>query len=356
MEFNMLENGMDSYRVSIEQYRNYIYTDNKYETEAGTYLKGTIIYLQHTLEIFNKLILSEFNDLLIFDLTKSSDILKVIKEKEKLGLNGSLHEFVWLVQKSGVKTINYEETVNRIEFLYDLKDTYIVHTMKSISLIRNSIAHFAYTSDMKFYKIMQDIDNAYRIISKFYIMYLDVEAFEFVGFYDLKELSLDLLEITESQIPKYFEAFYDEELELIQSVFSSLENDEDFQEECLKRNIKVKIQCPKYLLSDYFEITIKNLEDGELIEIIGIELIPSLDTIVFIEEGSNSVRMLMRFKDKFETPELIFNKTPIDFEDAIFIRNNYKHTLNKKAYKTNFEVETLKRVLLLNIDCIIQQK
>lgn len=353
----MVQNGLDSFKFSLDNYKKYINIDNKYEPEAATYLKATIMFLQHTLEILNKTILSEHNELLMFDFSKPDNILKIIKQKEKLGLQGSLHEFVSIVQDSGIKTINYDESVNRIEFLYDLKNSHIVQTMKEINVIRNSITHYAYVSGLKFYKIMLKIDNGYRIIEEFYMKHLDLgkESYQLweydFDFYMLKELSLDLLEITQYQIPELFEAFYDEELEDIQSIFISLENDNDFQDECSKKNIKIKIECPKYFLSSYFDISITRVDNGELIESMGTLLIPALDTVAFIEETSNSVRMLMRFKGKEEMPELIFNKTTLEINNLNDLKYCYKYKLNPKTYKTTLELDTLKRVLLSYIDC-----
>jgi hypothetical protein len=350
----MVENGIDSYKFSLEQYQKYVNFNNKYDQEAGTHLKATVIFLQNALEIFNKLILSKHNELLIFEIRKPEHLLKIMKDKEKIGIPGSLHEFVGLIQDSSVKTINFEEAVNRIEILYDLTNSSAVQVMRKLNQLRNAITHFAYVAEFEFYKIMLDIDNAYRLIYEFYSDNLDIDSIHINEFNELIERSLDLLEVTEFQIPSYWESYFDVELENISEVFNLLEKDKAFQDECFNRGVKLKINNNKYLISTYFDIEITDINDSENIHRITPILMPEIDTIAFFsEEDPNQVKLLIEFDiTKKEVPKLLFSKTPIEIDDNDRIIFRDKYEKSKKTYIKDFKLETLKGDILKYVDSL----
>lgn len=176
MEYSLLENGIDSLKkakTNIEEFEKY------YKKSSYHFLKDSIIFLNHGIEILLKYILSKQNESLIFtDIDLYMEAKKILKDQSKGKKNP--FEFnrrnVFDVnlsngnKKKQLYTINLNEAIKRIKFLLDIELSENVEA--AITLIneyRNHITHHSIVLDeSSVQELVEKIKFLYKYILDFF--------------------------------------------------------------------------------------------------------------------------------------------------------------------------------------------
>ena len=167
MLLHLGENAESSLMVGLEFYQRYLNEDLSHtEVEYYGNLKYAIIGIHNAVELYIKKLLSEVNDLLIYDVEtiENPDILKYIgrkyKEKDKIHLD-------YFMASYGDKftTISFTKCLTRFKALFDISD-YDIDILTKINNYRNVITHFGLEDIFGQDKIVYTLNDTLTIINQ----------------------------------------------------------------------------------------------------------------------------------------------------------------------------------------------
>lgn len=178
MKFGLLDNGIDSLKMGIFFYDKYlglmITQTNDGDFEKDSYLKLSVICIQNSVEILSKMVLSNFNELLIY-----KDIDSVINDSEAVLINSelsSLHEFL-IQNDKNIKTIEYSLCIKRLKQLCKNKlDNNNAKDLEYIGYERNKLTHFGIAKVLDYHKSIGLIHRVINIIGNFFLSELHLDS------------------------------------------------------------------------------------------------------------------------------------------------------------------------------------
>lgn len=181
MQLNLLENGLHSLKVSLEFYESFLFHDDEYDISVDYFgkLKFTIIALQGSIEVLSKQILSDINELLIFDMEQLGNNQKIkqllYKQYQKKNKKANLVSFLTDSQQK-INTISYSKAV---QLLYDIFKSEMtkeqLEHLKQLGVYRNVLSHFAYSNPCEWYVILITINKVYELFIEFYLVKFDLD-------------------------------------------------------------------------------------------------------------------------------------------------------------------------------------
>lgn len=179
MHINLVENGLHSLKVSLEFYESFLFHEDEYDISVDYFgkLKFTIIALQGSIELLSKQILSDINELLIFDMEqlRNNQKIKSLLYRQYQSRERKAHLISFLTDSDQkVNTISYSKT---IELLSDIFRVEITNKqceyIRKLGVYRNALSHFSYSNPLEWYEILITINKVYELISKFYLLKID---------------------------------------------------------------------------------------------------------------------------------------------------------------------------------------
>lgn len=166
MYLDLLNNAADSLQQAASFYKKYLENENKYEKEAYSSLKLTILSLQIAVEVFFKKILSEINELLIFDDENTKKLLKEINSKITDKNRYSLNDII-IRKRINVQTISYYKCLEIAKEIFsDIEDGHI-ENLKELGTIRNQVVHFGIDRQFEYFKIIRVINRTFNFVYEF---------------------------------------------------------------------------------------------------------------------------------------------------------------------------------------------
>lgn len=167
MLLHLGENAKSSLMVGLEFYQKYLDEDLSHtEIEYYGNLKYAIIGIHNAVELYIKKLLSEVNDLLIYDAETidNPDILKYIgrkyKEKEKIHLDFFMASF-----GDKFTTLSFYKCLTRFKALFEVSGNDI-DILNKLNNYRNVITHFGLEDVFGQDKIINTLNDALSIINQ----------------------------------------------------------------------------------------------------------------------------------------------------------------------------------------------
>lgn len=167
MLLHLGENAESSLRVGLEFYQRYLDEDLSHtEIEYYGNLKYAIIGIHNAAELYIKKLLSEVNDLLIYDAETIDNpyVLKYIgrqyKEKEKIHL-----DFFMATYGDKFTTLSFYKCLTRFKALFEVNDNDI-DVLNKLNNYRNVITHFGLEDVYGQDKIIYTLNDALSIINQ----------------------------------------------------------------------------------------------------------------------------------------------------------------------------------------------
>lgn len=176
MEFKLLDNGIDSLKMGLEFYENYldsfIQNEQNLNFNKDSYLKLAVICIHNSVEILSKMILSEFNDLLIYK--NLDDVLSDLADIKINDNKKSLHNFL-IENDKHIETVTYQLCIERLEKLYSTSLTKNnIQDFKDIGYERNKITHFGILKQLDYHKLIGLINRIIQCMGKFFLVELNL--------------------------------------------------------------------------------------------------------------------------------------------------------------------------------------
>lgn len=173
MNLQIMENGINSLEVGLQFYNKFL--DNldgiDISVEHFGNLKFATIAFHNVVELFSKKILSDINELIIFDVNLEKDDLlcdalyrQYKKQRTKSGIT-------WFATFEGnsYHTISYANTIEILTKIFkDEVNGRQIQALRNISKYRNALTHLGYSNDFYWYKILMQINEILMMVLKFY--------------------------------------------------------------------------------------------------------------------------------------------------------------------------------------------
>ena len=193
MEFKLLDNGIDSLKLGIEFYEEYLAIlfkkkeesklkkqEPKFKKEESklkkqelkfkkdSYLKLAIICIHNSVEILSKQIISQLNQLLIYkDIDNVLSNFVKLQETEEYK---NLHDFLIMNNVENIETISYSLCIDRLYKLYNNRLTDAnIKDFKDIGYERNKLTHFGVSKQLDYHKLIGLINRIIECIKEFFL-------------------------------------------------------------------------------------------------------------------------------------------------------------------------------------------
>ena len=192
MRFKLLDNAIDTLRFGLDFYWKYLQLEDKYNEENPGYLKMAVICIQNSLELFIKKILSNYNELLIYDDLSNKKLLEIFMINKNEYKNMPLDYFI--INQTKIHTIDYTNLISRFRIICELNE-FQYNTLENIGQLRNKITHFGIDKVMDFHEVIVTINNSLDLISELIYDELKTGKDEIHILDPIYEVILDILEI-----------------------------------------------------------------------------------------------------------------------------------------------------------------
>lgn len=315
LKFQLLDNGVDSLNMGLDFFDKYLQFNESLNREGvnnkNSYLKLAVICVQNTIEILTKVILSSYNELLIYtDMDKMVVLLGEYKNSDMFE-----HFYDYLIENDkNVKTIDYSLCIERLNKIYPEKITEIIASdLINIGYERNKLTHFGVSKQLDYHKLIGLIC---RVLTTIHDVYLPLLEPNIEGFSDLlrrtKRVQLDGNMHEKSEWNK---ATYTELLKL-NDVFTNM-----------SRNLVAdSIECivsPDDEMSTYDIELYKSDEEKVYFET---EIVHELDAMYFLVNlGLNADKVVFAVID-FSNPSFIYEYK---------LNDSYQNLIKKKLWNTS---------------------
>ncbi|BBF41923.1 hypothetical protein lbkm_0603 [Lachnospiraceae bacterium KM106-2] len=176
MLLHLLENGESSLKIGLEFYEKYLTQDfTVSEVEYYGKLKFAIIGIQNSIELFIKKLLSEVDDLLIYDqdTIDNPDVLNYIgrmyKDKQKINL-----DYFMATYGENFTTISYSRCLARLKACFNITD-YNIGVLQKVNSYRNVLTHFGLEDIYGQDKMVYTLNESLVIIRDILIPYINLK-------------------------------------------------------------------------------------------------------------------------------------------------------------------------------------
>lgn len=175
MLLHLLDNGLNSLEVGLDFYSKFLFED-EIDMDLNTYygsLKFAVIGIQNAVELIIKKLLSNINNLLIYEMNtiENPDVLKYMGDKYRN--NDKIHlDYFFAFYEDKFSTISYSKCIERFSLCYEIADREI-QVLKKLGYYRNILIHFGIEDIYGYYKIMINLNNTLEIIKDRFIPLLN---------------------------------------------------------------------------------------------------------------------------------------------------------------------------------------
>ena len=123
MQFHLMENGIDSLKFGMLHYKRFLENSNDISLEINEYfsdLKFATIAFHNAIELFTKQVLYDVNELLIFNVDVTDEIVSGLLYQKYIENNKDSHLDFWLVGKvdTTYKTIEYNRSIEILKSIF----------------------------------------------------------------------------------------------------------------------------------------------------------------------------------------------------------------------------------------------
>lgn len=204
MLLHLIENAESSLNIGLEFYRKYLsMTLDQDLIEVDGNLKFAIIGIHNSIELLIKQILTDVNELFIYEEETINDpeVLRYIGKKfqsdRKINLNSFMANY-----SDKFKTISFQKCIKRFKSLFDVNETDI-ETLERLNRYRNVLTHFGLEDITGEDKIIFTINKTLHIISNLLIPLINSKRENIE-----KELLVYIEDFIESNYFKFYDIWY----------------------------------------------------------------------------------------------------------------------------------------------------
>ncbi|RKD32286.1 hypothetical protein BET03_02955 [Thermohalobacter berrensis] len=340
MEFELLQNGIDSLNTGVAFYEKYIFYDDNYEFQRDSYLKLSVISIQNAIEILGKKVLCDINELLIYK-DISEPLLDLLKGRIENEFYVPIHEAL-VVSEADVFTISYKECITRLKHLFNIsKKDY--EDLKQIGKIRNKLIHLGLTKLIDYHEILGVINRVLDFIIEFFYPKLKKEKPEQMEL--LYDKICDLIEEGEIEEETVWSIFFAHQFEEINPIVKQACFEINEELALKKENIKVNLDIDKYAEASSFILKFEDLNEGLVYDSIFTINIPRLDVTFLI--GECSIGPIYAVIDHLEDENNFYiYKKPLELDDYENAYKKFWRKDRKRCYRTSFDINSFKKVIM----------
>lgn len=175
MKFSPAINAFSSLSIAIDNFKKFYCNDEMIQSKFEEFVKIGIVFLENSIELMLKAILSTENELIIF---KEPDCKTIQKAKELVNEDNSLYD-VLINNKVDVQTISYSETVKIYNQKYHNSEKLKI-ILNKLGLYRNRFTHFGIEFS-NYDEIVCIFINSFDIIYNY--LYPQLIALDEIGIY-----------------------------------------------------------------------------------------------------------------------------------------------------------------------------
>lgn len=173
MNLQIMDNGVNSLEVGLQFYNKFLDNLDNLDISVEHFgnLKFATIAFHNAVELFSKKILSDINELIIFEVNIEKDDLlcnalyrQYKKKRSKTGI-------AWFAtfEEHNYHTISYTSTIEILMKIFSQEiNQKQIQALKNIGKYRNALTHLGYTNDFFWYKILLTINEILIMILNFY--------------------------------------------------------------------------------------------------------------------------------------------------------------------------------------------
>lgn len=221
MLLHLDDNATSSLNMGLSCYEKYLNMDvfNQDINEIDGNLKFAIIGIQNAVELYIKKLLSDINELFIYEeeTINDSEVLKFIGKKFELNNKLNLSSFMANYGER-FKTISFQKCLQRFTGLFDINDTDI-EVLKRLNQYRNVMTHFGLEDISGVDNIIFTINDALHIISYVLIPLINIRK-EKIN----KELIDEINGFIESNNFKFYEVWFAANEYIISEYYDEIKN------------------------------------------------------------------------------------------------------------------------------------
>ncbi|MGG4547752.1 hypothetical protein ABER02_08165 [Rossellomorea marisflavi] len=338
MKQDLLENGIDSLKFGIEFYNKYLQLDDKYDSSNPGYLKLTINSIHHTIEILSKKLLTNENELLIYNDVGNETLLGILKHKRKSERDIPLDWYL-ISDQLNVLTIGFTELIKRVKIVFELSQEN-EKTLLDLGKARNKLAHYGLDKTFDYHELLITINDTLHIISSFY--YPNITINSKINFFNnvIKDLFI-VLKKGYTEETEAWETLYADEFENINYTFSDLLDNQDFISELELLGYKFDLNLGEYSNSAHLSFSLENKEEKNILNISSVN-IPRSNITLFVGD-TNTYKPLYFLIDHSR-------KYVEDRKDYFFLYKNIKHKIDLDINEKGFWLGDIKRKLSNNYE------
>lgn len=159
MKLSLIDNALDSLHWSLKHFNNFLKKDPYFENKDKSVsdLKQAIINLNSCIELLLKKLISDNNEVLIYDIEKSNtDILQFYKARLKNLTQLPMYDY-FVETKPEIRTITYSKCIDYFCEIYDVGTAYS-KGLKHLNELRNSIMHLGVDYKQQYYILVEYVD------------------------------------------------------------------------------------------------------------------------------------------------------------------------------------------------------
>ena len=273
MQFELLENGIDSLEHALNFYDRYLQYYDKFQ-HGHSELKMTIICLQNAVELLSKKALTTVDEFLIYKEIKDERILNLIKALKEERPQDPLDEYLIGYD---VFTIEYKELIKRLQSNFVLSDE-SYHNLLELGLLRNKLTHFGIRRPLDFHEVMGVINRTFDFVVEFFYPLFRLEMEE------VRERIIDVVEVGEAEELEAWSVYYYENLNELSDMVLKICNDEEIIKAFEERRWKLLYEghCSENV---DISVGLENIDKPTERGVIGFLGLPRLNAIVICGEG-----------------------------------------------------------------------
>jgi hypothetical protein len=162
MKLALPDNALDSLNWALKHFKNFLNKDPYFENreKSSSDLKQAIINLNSCLELVFKKLISDSNEILIYDTDNNKEtseaILQFYKAKNLGQTDLPIYEY-FIENKPNIKTISYSKCIKCFCEIYDVGAAYSA-AFTHLNQLRNSVMHLGIDYKQQYYILVEYLD------------------------------------------------------------------------------------------------------------------------------------------------------------------------------------------------------
>lgn len=347
MLLHLLDNGLNSLEVGLEFYSRFLF-DDELDLDLNTHygnLKFAVIGIQNSIELIVKKLLSNINDLLIYDMStiENPDVLQHMGRKYRSKHKIHLDDF-FVLYEDKFTTIPYNKCIERLALCYEITSDEI-GVLTKLGYYRNILTHFGKEDIYGYYRIMINLNKTLAIFKDKLVPLINEnrECIEATYIDDITEF----LKRAEIEIYDTWLASNEYFINIVDDAIDNLINDSIILEEEFGIIDTSDVRTiPEYRWISEVCINFKNDKNFSF----KIEHNPELDISVFAHDTKVFAFIDYDcFSEDTEKPKLFIPKRNMEFNDLMKVKskvwNNEKNNqYNKMEFNNKAVISNYKKI------------